>query len=178
MIQTYKPPEDSSVNQTTTRPPFADQIINAGDSNPDRNSDGTPATNPRNDSHDSTTGTTTNPSTGTTTTPTTPDPTDLPPPPNPGDFNPTEPGYVLPGRPETPNASKWYRATIPMRGQLRDCVARVLAMSATSSTGGIQALEHSATGSSTFNNLRSMDWAVWELLIILGLIGYGEAPHL
>ena len=80
------------------------------------------------------------------------------------------------GRPEQPNGSVWYTVDTPKREDLRGAATRVVEMLTPSSSGGVQAYEHAGTKTSTLNNRKSVDWAIWELLIMLEKCGYAGRP--
>ena len=91
--------------------------------------------------------------------------------------DPVTPSKTSYARPETPSNTVWYRCPPVHRDNLRDAATRVVAMAAPSYTGGIQAGEHADSKQNVYNNLQTIDWAIWELLIALKLCGYSQRPQ-
>lgn len=74
------------------------------------------------------------------------------------------------------DTSLWGSLDVNLRSLIKEHANRVYEMSQISRTGGTEPEQHADTGTSTFNNPRSIDWAVWKLLIALRDAGYDEPP--
>lgn len=100
-----------------------------------------------------------------------------PPAPTPGDTPRNDAVYPPNATPEEPSQTVWYlKARALQRSNLIEAAGRVVDMTRTVWTGGIQSGDRVNTTTTIYNNDRSVDWAIWKLLLSLIDAGYEEGP--
>ena len=73
--------------------------------------------------------------------------------------------------------SIWKFCKPELRSHVIEAGARLYQMASTNQLKGVEPGSHAGTLPTTYQNVKTIDWAVWELLAALIEAGYGPPPE-